>query len=160
MKEYVLFAGVNGAGKSTLYRTMDVHYKDMPRINMDEIVRTFGDWRNSNDVMKAGIIRNIHKAKKLGYCVNLHYVGVETVEIAKERIAQRVLDGGHGIPDKDVERRYKESFQKLEEVLPLCNNVVLYDNTRTFVRIAAYQDGNLVWAKEKLPVWYQNVVGL
>ena len=35
-----------------------------------------------------------------------HYVGIESVEIAKQRIAYRVAHGGHGIPDADVERRY------------------------------------------------------
>ncbi|CCZ60282.1 hypothetical protein [Hungatella hathewayi] len=55
MKKYILYAGVNGAGKSTLYRT--THYQDtMPRINTDEILREFGDWRNTADLMKAGRI--------------------------------------------------------------------------------------------------------
>ena len=45
--------GPNGAGKSTLYYTMD-SLKNMPRVNTDEIVRTFGDWRNPSDVIKAG----------------------------------------------------------------------------------------------------------
>ena len=82
MKKYILYAGVNGAGKSTLYRT--THY---------EILREFGDWRNTADLMKAGriaierlnsylqegitfnqettlcgltILRTIHRAKQLG----------------------------------------------------------------------------------------------
>lgn len=50
MKRYILYAGVNGAGKSTLYRT--ARYKDqMPRINTDEILREFGNWRNVPDLM-------------------------------------------------------------------------------------------------------------
>ena len=55
MKRYILIAGVNGAGKSTLYQTLD-YLQGMPRINMDEIVRGFGDWKNQNDVAKAGRI--------------------------------------------------------------------------------------------------------
>ena len=55
MKKYVLIAGVNGAGKSTLYQTIE-SLKDMPRVNTDEIVREFGDWKNTADVMKAGKI--------------------------------------------------------------------------------------------------------
>lgn len=55
MRRYILYAGVNGAGKSTLYRT--TRYKDsMPRINTDEILREFGDWRNPSDVFQAGKI--------------------------------------------------------------------------------------------------------
>ena len=54
MKKYILIAGLNGAGKSTLYQTSDL-LKAMERVNMDEIVRTFGDWRNFSDVTKASI---------------------------------------------------------------------------------------------------------
>jgi len=45
----------------------------------------------------------------LGYGIELHYVGVYSPEIAKQRIAERVKMGGHGIPDKDVEKRFGES---------------------------------------------------
>ena len=55
MKKYILIAGVNGAGKSTLYQTLE-SLKDMPRINTDEIVKSFGSWKNKSDVFKAGKI--------------------------------------------------------------------------------------------------------
>jgi len=55
MKRYILFAGVNGAGKSTLYQSIGIG-ESMPRINTDEILREFGDWRNRTDLMKAGKI--------------------------------------------------------------------------------------------------------
>ena len=55
MKKYVLIAGVNGAGKSTLYQSLQ-SLRDMPRVNTDEILREFGDWRNMGDVMAAGKI--------------------------------------------------------------------------------------------------------
>ena len=44
---------MNGAGKSTLYQTLD-EIKDIPRVNIDNIVRESGDWRNPSDVIKAG----------------------------------------------------------------------------------------------------------
>jgi len=120
VKKYVVIAGVNGAGKSTLYQTDD-NLKGLSRVNVDEIVREIGDWKNTSDVFLAGkiaikriaeyfekgisfnqettlcgkcIIRNIMKAKSLGYFVELHYVGVDSVEIAKERVKHRVSQGG------------------------------------------------------------------
>ena len=51
MKKYIIIAGVNGSGKSTLYQINDC-FKDMPRVNVDEIVREIGDWRNFDDVSK------------------------------------------------------------------------------------------------------------
>lgn len=141
MKKYILIAGVNGAGKSTLYQTLE-SLKDMPRINTDEIVKSFGSWKNKSDVFKAGkiavkkikeyfeqgitfnqettlcgvsIIQNIKLAKSLGYKIELHYVGVASVDIAKERIAYRVSKGGHGIPD--VKIKGCETFRKCANVL-------------------------------------------
>lgn len=55
MKKYILLAGVNGAGKSTLYQSLQ-SLQDMPRVNVDEILREFGDWKNTTDVMAAGKI--------------------------------------------------------------------------------------------------------
>ena len=49
MKKYIIIAGVNGAGKSTLYQTIE-SLKGMPRVNVDEIVREIGDWKNVADV--------------------------------------------------------------------------------------------------------------
>ena len=181
MKKYILIAGVNGAGKSTLYQTLD-SLKGMKRVNTDEIVRSFGNWKNPEDVLKAGkiavkqirdafdaeisfnqettlcgnsIMRNIEGAKALGYEIEIHYVGVESVEIAKERIAYRVKHGGHGIPDVDVERRYVESFQNLKRVIEMCNLLVLYDNTEAFNRFAIYKSGELISLSDDVPMWYE-----
>jgi hypothetical protein len=119
----------------------------MSRVNVDEIVREIGDWKNAKDVFKAGkmavkrimqyfdegitfnqettlcgktIIRNILKAKELGYFIELHYVGVDSVEIAKDRVKYRVQQGGHGIPESDIEKRYEETFERLNctEIFP------------------------------------------
>ena len=131
MKKYFLFAGVNGAGKTTLFQT-NTGLMTLPRVNVDELVRGFGNWNNPADVAVAGrkavelisryfdegvsfnqettlcgksILRNIRKAKERQYYVELYFVGLDNVELAKERVRQRVLAGGHGIPEKDIERR-------------------------------------------------------
>lgn len=183
MKKYILIAGVNGVGKSTLYQTLD-SLQNMPRVNTDEIVRNFGDWKNLDDLMKAGkiatktihqyfndeisfnqettlcgksIIKNIKHAKELGYYIELHYVGVNSVEIALNRIAYRVAHGGHGIPKKDVERRFIESQKQLKTILPLCDLAILYDNTYAFQRFAIYKNGNVHNISTQQPEWYQKL---
>lgn len=184
MKKYIIFAGVNGAGKSTLYQTNSQLF-DMPRINMDEIVRDFGNWKNTQDVMTAGkiavkrlknyiiegvsfnqettlcgksILRNIQLAKATRYYIELYYVGVDSVETAKERVRQRVLAGGHGIPEQDIEKRYQESLQNLKKVLPLCDLLVLYDNTDLLVNIADFENGICTRRVSKLPKWLKDVL--
>lgn len=179
MKRYILIAGVNGAGKSTLYQIND-SLKNMPRINVDEIVKEFGDWKNMKDVFKAGkiavekiekyfeegitfnqettlcgksVVKNIYKAKELGYFIELHYVGVESVEIAKYRVEQ----DGHGIPESDIEKRYKETFQQLNSILGECNLIAFYDNTEKFRRFAICKNGDLVRISYNVPEWFDRV---
>lgn len=184
MKKYIIFAGVNGAGKSTLYQTNPQLF-EMPRINMDEIVREFGHWKNAQDVIKAGkiavrkwksfieegisfnqettlcgrsILRNIHMAKEAGYYIELYYIGVDSVEIAKERVRLRVLAGGHGIPEQDIEKRYQESLTQLREILPLCDLAVLYDNTEAFFKIADFENGVCTGKVSGLPLWVKGIL--
>lgn len=180
MKKYEIFAGVNGAGKSTLYATRRESGREN-RINSDEILKNLGDWRNSSLSAKAGkeavfrirdyfergcsfnqettlcghsILRNIKKAKKLGYVVVIHYVGLDSVDLAKQRIAYRVKHGGHGIPDEDVERRYTESIRNLFTIIPFCDLVDLYDNTHCFRRFAIIRKGMLVRLSKNIPRWF------
>ncbi len=180
MKRYVIIAGVNGAGKSTLYQTNRL-IEDMERVNLDEIVRSFGSWKKPEDVMEAGrlavekinacfdagvsfnqettlcgksIIRNIMRAKELGYFLELYYIGLDSPETAKERVRIRVSEGGHGIPEEDIERRYYESLRQLKTVIPLCDKVKVYDNTKVFVRIAEFIAGRCCMRAEDLPEWY------
>ena len=183
MKKYILIAGVNGAGKSTLYQIND-SLKNMPRINVDEIVKELGDWKNTKDVFKAGkiavekiekyfdegitfnqettlcgksVIKNICKAKELGYFIELHYVGVESVEIAKDRVKHRIGQGGHGIPENDIEKRYKETFRQLNRILEKCNLIAFYDNTEKFRRFAICKNGVLVRISHNVPEWFDKV---
>ena len=71
MKQYIVFAGVNGAGKSTLYQTFP-RFQNMPRINTDEILKTFGDWKVTSDVMKAGklAVQELNRCLSAGISFN------------------------------------------------------------------------------------------
>ena len=53
MKQYITFAGVNGAGKFTLYHSFSI-YQQLSRIITDEILETFGNWKNTGDIIKVG----------------------------------------------------------------------------------------------------------
>lgn len=87
--------------------------------------------------------------------MEMHYVGVESAEIAKERVEQRVIKGGHGIPSQDIDRRFCESLRNLKEAIMLCGLVALYDNTDAFRRFAIYKSGELAALSENVPSWYK-----
>ena len=99
------------------------------------------------------------KAKECGYFIELHYVGVESAEIAKERVKYRVKQGGHGIPDVDIDRRYEETFIQLNQILKKCDLVALYDNSDQFRRFAIYKAGNLVRLSQNVPKWFSKIDG-
>ena len=179
MKRYIIFAGVNGAGKTTLYQTYK-EIKDIPRVNLDEIIRKNGSWKNPLDVVNAGriavslvkecisaghtfnqettlcgksILRNIESAKKAGFYIEIYYVGLDTPELAIERVMQRVKNGGHGIPESDIRRRYNESFNNLLQILPSCDCVEIYDNTEYFHQVAMFEKGQCVYRTSIIPDW-------
>ena len=117
MKRLYVFAGVNGAGKSTFYvRQLEDDKIYGLRINSDELVREFGDWRNAKDQQRAArlalrlrknylengvsfniettlsghsIVNFIKDAKARSYFVTLFYVGLDSVELSKRRVAIR-----------------------------------------------------------------------
>lgn len=137
-----------------------------PRINPDEILVANGD--DPTDIraqMRAGreaiklineyfdrgisfnqettlsgrsCLRDIKRAHDLGYHVVMCYVGVDSPEVANERIAHRVALGGHAIDPQEVVSRYCKSINHLLEAGMLCDELYLFDNTQRLTVVAAF----------------------
>lgn len=89
------------------------------------------------------IVNAIKKAKELGYAIHLRYVGVAKLEIAKERVAQRIARGGHGASEGTLERRFSTSKENFIKIYSLCDSVIIYDNTEQMTCIASIRAGEL-----------------
>lgn len=188
MATYTIFAGVNGAGKTSIYKSMYYEKaKDEKRINTDEMVARIGSWRDNNLQIKCAreaiklinyyiennisfnqettlsgksIIKNIKKAKDKGFYIIINYIGIDNPDIAKERVRIRVLKGGHGIPEDSIERRYYESLDNLIEILSICDEINIYDNTNKFMYIAHICNGIIMWRKNIIPKWSYKVLNV
>jgi predicted ABC-type ATPase len=68
-------------------------------------------------------------ARNRGFEIVLIYIGTENVEINLSRIANRVLAGGHDVPEQDVRRRYKRSFANLLTAITRSHHAILFDNS-------------------------------
>ena len=194
-KVYMLIAGVNGAGKSTFYKSDFAFYElfssdsvqifdDLKYINSDDILKNFGNWQNTRDMMKAGkeaikqikncfnngdsfcqettlcgnsIFNNVKYAKNLGYKVFLVYLGLDNVVTAKERVRMRVERGGHGIPEQDIERRYVQSLINLNKIYSLCDGIAYFDNSIELNLLATYNQKqfDLIMDRKSLPNWFK-----
>ena len=169
-KKFTIFAGVNGAGKSTLFYS-EANRDLGIRLNSDEILHSLGlDWKDTSAQILAGkkllqlqkecllngvsfnqettlsgqsIFNAINKAKVLGYAIHLRYVRVANPEIAKERVEQRIARGGHGVSEGTLERRFSSSKDNFIKIYPLCDSVIIYDNTEQMTCVASIKSGEL-----------------
>jgi len=88
----------------------------------------------------------------------MNYVGVENPNVAKERVKIRVSKGGHGIPDKDIERKYYDSLNNLHNVIIICDEVNIFDNTDVLKEVIYFKNGKLIWQDKKIPNWANNIL--
>ena len=83
-------------------------------------------------------------------------VGVATPEIAKTRVEQRIMRGGHGVSGGTIERRFMSSKENFLQVYPYCDSIIIYDNTEQMTCVASIRCGKLErmqavpWADELL----------
>jgi predicted ABC-type ATPase len=183
LKEYIVYAGVNGAGKSTLYNlNKDT---DLKRVNPDELLVNAGkDWRDTSSVifaMRASVLlvnnylsdgisfcqettltgktifKNIIKAKENDYNVKMRYIGLESVDLSIQRVADRVMRGGHGIEEPVLRRRFTLSVNNLIKAVSLCDEVSVYDNSERFNLIALFHNGEMLERNDKGVKWFEGL---
>lgn len=58
-------------------------------------------------------LKLIKRMKAEGWQVELVYLALPSVQMSKQRVAERVKHGGHNIPVKDIERRFARSLRNL-----------------------------------------------
>ena len=74
--------------------------------------------------------RRISEWKRLGYHIKLIFLSLATVDMAVARVSARVAQGGHGVPEVVIRRRFEAGLRNFDRVYkPLVNTWVHYDNS-------------------------------
>ncbi|MDQ8186953.1 zeta toxin family protein [Pelagicoccus sp. SDUM812002] len=135
----IVLGGPNGAGKTTLARQLMLTRlpDSFEFLNADLIAEGLSPFRPERAAVRAGrffvqrfeekvanresfvvestlsglaLGRRLKSAQEIGYCVELIYLWLPDAEFAKQRVEERVRQGGHRIPKDVIERRYRKSL--------------------------------------------------
>ena len=91
----------------------------------------------------------------------LCYIGLAGPQQSVERVAMRVLQGGHDVPVEKLRERYARSLSNLEAAISRLPDVLVYDNSdlnAAYRQIAIFADGQLRYSQEPIPQWFLPLV--
>jgi len=154
----VVLAGPNGAGKTTASRTLLAEtLRLMTFVNADLIAQGLAGFDPDSAAVEASriMLERLHGLaeqranfafettlagrslagwlqglRNSGYTVHLVYFWLETAELAVARVAQRVRQGGHHVPEGTIRRRYGRSVQNFFQLYcRVVSTWKVYDNS-------------------------------
>lgn len=189
MQRLYIIAGCNGAGKTTASYTMLPEMLDCWEfVNADEIAKGLSPFNQERMAIEAGRImlqrmedllsqdeefafettlasrsytQFIEKAHAKGYFVSLLFFWLPSPELAIERVATRVAEGGHNIPEDVIRRRYDSGIRNFKALyMSACDFWTIYDNSGTggVKKVAWGQKGTTMEILE--PESYQKIMKL
>lgn len=154
----VIIAGPNGVGKTTFAREFLPNEANCPTfINADLIAAGLSPFQPETAALRAGRLmleeiseqvhnrrsfafettlsgrtyaRKIQEWQESGYHVKLIFLSLAHPDMAVARVAGRVAQGGHDVPDDVIRRRFNLGLRNFENIYkPLVNAWILYDNS-------------------------------
>jgi len=157
-KKIIIIAGPNGAGKTTFAQSfLPAEAGLLHFVNADLIAAGLSPFEPDNAAIKAGrlmleeiaryekrgasfafettlsglgYLRRIRRWRAQGYHVSLFFLTLPSVETAITRVAARVSQGGHDIPENVIRRRFAAGLDNFtRHYRDAVDDWILYDNT-------------------------------
>lgn len=183
----ILLVGPNGAGKTSLYETFIAwHFPELPFVNADRLAEHWQGEEKQYAYEAARLaaarreallqlhrsfvtetvfshpskIELIKRAITLGYEVWLLVIYVDP-DVAVARVAYRVAEGGHAVPEEKIRGRHARLFDLVAKALPLVNRAILFDNSAPghgHVAIVTVRKGGVQWRGARHPDWAQRLL--
>jgi len=162
-----IIAGANGSGKTTFVREFLPRYVPLPHfVNADLIAAGLAPFAPEGAAVRAGrlMLEEIRRLaaeradfafettlsgrtyepmlrefREQGYVVYLYFLWLPDVGTNLVRVAHRVQQGGHNVPEEDVRRRYRRGITNFLHVYrPLADFWIVYDNSGLWPREIAF----------------------
>lgn len=156
-RKVIVIAGPNGAGKTTFARAFLPAEADLPRfINADQIAAGLAAFAPQTAAVRAGrlmleeirrcgqraenfafettlsgigYLRHIRDWRTQGYRVSLYFLSLPNAEVAIARVAERVRQGGHDVPEPVIRRRFAAGLKNFHQRYKMAvDDWALYDN--------------------------------
>jgi predicted ABC-type ATPase len=154
----ILIAGPNGAGKTTFARRYlpenagVVHFVNADLIasglsplkpeiaaiaaarmvlgEIDRLVAQRADFAFETTLSGLSYVQRLQSWKRAGYRIDIVYLRLSSSRLALRRVAARVRQGGHNVPQADVLRRFVRSWENFQRIYrPLADSWAVYDNS-------------------------------
>jgi predicted ABC-type ATPase len=154
----IIIAGPNGAGKTTFARSFLPMEADLRHfINADQIAAGLAAFAPETAAVRAGrlmlaeialcarrgesfafettlsglgYVRQIAQWRAAGYRVSLFFLSLPNVETAIARVALRVRQGGHDVPEAVIRRRFAKGMENFNQHYKMMvDEWAVYDNS-------------------------------
>ena len=175
----VAIAGPNGAGKTTFFHSYlavaGLRFVNADLLGAELAVKPYEAARLADALRRAMLDQGesfifetvfsdpvgektafLEEAVRRGYTTVLCYIGLASPQQSVERVAMRVLQGGHDVPLEKLYKRYSRSLNNLKSAISRLPYVLVYDNSdlnATYRQVAIFANGRLCDSQEPIPQW-------
>ena len=180
----VALAGPNGAGKTTFYHA-HLQPAGLRFVNSDVLARELEldpyAAAKVADALRRELVKQrasfvfetvlsdpvgdklnfLKEAAKVGYTVVLCFIGISGPGISEQRVAMRVSQGGHDVPNEKLIARFPRTLANLQAALRDLPHVWIFDNEdlrAPFRQVAVFQNGQRVILNRPMPRWLKTIL--
>ena len=169
-KKIIIIAGPNGAGKTTFAnQLLSGDQAGYPFVNADIIARGLNPGYPESEAFRAGRLmlqriqelvdqgvsfafettlsglaysRSIPRWQSSSFRVELYFLSLPDPDMAVSRVYNRVMEGGHNIPEDVIRRRFEGGLRNFAQVYKdLVDKWALWDNAEGYAILLEEGEG-------------------